>query len=266
MYYGARYYDAALGRFTQPDTIVPNPYNPQDLNRYTYTRNNPLRYTDPSGRVCVPCLVGVLAIIALFPGDTGSYPLDPVGNTISDLILRITVEPYDRARTLQDCAMGQCSWLDGAGLLPGIPGGMGIVTRAVSPNAKKFVESAAKIADKAVKTRGMEGALDAARKAARKGDEILPGLFKYDPVPAKKIEGYQQHHLWPKAMGGPEDGWTVYAQDPHTSGIQMRLNNHLTEITGMRQRELEEWARENPEDLLPYLREFYKNEGIDFPY
>ena len=49
MYYGARYYDAALGRFVQADTIVPNPGNPQDLNRYAYVRNNPLRYVDPTG-------------------------------------------------------------------------------------------------------------------------------------------------------------------------------------------------------------------------
>jgi RHS repeat-associated protein len=48
-YYGVRYYDAALGRFVQADTLVPEPGNPQDLNRYSYTRNNPLRYTDPSG-------------------------------------------------------------------------------------------------------------------------------------------------------------------------------------------------------------------------
>lgn len=45
----ARYYDAALGRFTQPDTIVPNPANPQSLNRYSYVLNNPLKYADPSG-------------------------------------------------------------------------------------------------------------------------------------------------------------------------------------------------------------------------
>ncbi len=31
------------------DTIVPDPANPQSLNRYSYTRNNPLRYRDPSG-------------------------------------------------------------------------------------------------------------------------------------------------------------------------------------------------------------------------
>ncbi len=49
MYYGARFYDGALGRFTQPDTIVPEPGNPQALNRYSYVLNNPLRYTDPTG-------------------------------------------------------------------------------------------------------------------------------------------------------------------------------------------------------------------------
>ena len=49
MYYGARYHDPALGRFISADPIVPNPANPQDLNRYAYVRNNPLRYTDPSG-------------------------------------------------------------------------------------------------------------------------------------------------------------------------------------------------------------------------
>ncbi len=49
MYYRARYYDPAIGRFISADTIVPNPTNPQDLNRYTYVRNNPINYTDPAG-------------------------------------------------------------------------------------------------------------------------------------------------------------------------------------------------------------------------
>ncbi|MBI5305920.1 MAG: hypothetical protein HY868_27575 [Chloroflexi bacterium] len=53
-YYGARYYDAAIGRFTQPDTIVPNQYNPQSLNRYAYTLNNPVKYTDPTGHEYEP--------------------------------------------------------------------------------------------------------------------------------------------------------------------------------------------------------------------
>lgn len=49
MYYGARYYDATLGRFVSADTVVPNAGNPQSLNRYAYTLNNPVRYTDPTG-------------------------------------------------------------------------------------------------------------------------------------------------------------------------------------------------------------------------
>ncbi len=48
-FYEARYYDPTLGRFIQADTIVPVPGDPQALNRYSYVRNNPLRYTDPTG-------------------------------------------------------------------------------------------------------------------------------------------------------------------------------------------------------------------------
>jgi RHS repeat-associated protein len=48
-YYGARYYDPKLGRFISADTMVPEPFNPQALNRYSYVLNNPLRYIDPTG-------------------------------------------------------------------------------------------------------------------------------------------------------------------------------------------------------------------------
>jgi RHS repeat-associated protein len=48
-FYNARYYDPALGRFASADTIVPQPGNPQSLNRYSYSANNPLRFVDPSG-------------------------------------------------------------------------------------------------------------------------------------------------------------------------------------------------------------------------
>jgi RHS repeat-associated protein len=48
-YYNARYYDAKIGRFISADTIVPNPANPQSLNRYSYCLNNPLKYVDPTG-------------------------------------------------------------------------------------------------------------------------------------------------------------------------------------------------------------------------
>jgi len=48
-YYQARWYDGQLGRFVSADTLVPNPADPQQLNRLAYVRNNPLRFIDPSG-------------------------------------------------------------------------------------------------------------------------------------------------------------------------------------------------------------------------
>jgi RHS repeat-associated protein len=50
-YYNARYYDPELGRFVQPDSLIPDLSNPQSYNRYSYVLNNPLRYNDPSGHV-----------------------------------------------------------------------------------------------------------------------------------------------------------------------------------------------------------------------
>lgn len=40
-----------LNHFTQPDTIIPDPNNPADYNRYGYARYNPVNYTDPSGHI-----------------------------------------------------------------------------------------------------------------------------------------------------------------------------------------------------------------------
>jgi hypothetical protein len=53
-----------INHFLQPDTIIPKLINPQSLNRYGYTYNNPVRYADPSGhRVCNEenCLAGNLS-------------------------------------------------------------------------------------------------------------------------------------------------------------------------------------------------------------
>ena len=48
-YFEARYYGPTLRHFTQPDWVSLNLYDPQNLNRYAYVKNNPLKYNDPSG-------------------------------------------------------------------------------------------------------------------------------------------------------------------------------------------------------------------------
>jgi RHS repeat-associated protein len=47
--FNARFYDPVIGRFLSADTIVPRPSDPQSLNRFSFVRNNPLKYVDPSG-------------------------------------------------------------------------------------------------------------------------------------------------------------------------------------------------------------------------
>ncbi len=44
-----RTYDPAAGLFLSPDPYVQAPDNTQNLNRYSYCLNNPLRYVDPTG-------------------------------------------------------------------------------------------------------------------------------------------------------------------------------------------------------------------------
>ncbi len=50
-YFGARYMSSAQGRFTSPDTPLTDqhPQDPQSWNLYSYVRNNPLRFNDPTG-------------------------------------------------------------------------------------------------------------------------------------------------------------------------------------------------------------------------
>jgi len=73
-FYNARWYDPQLGRFISADTIVPEPQNPQDFNRYTYARGNPVRFSDPTGHVYYDP-----GMDAVFPGNCngGSTPLPP---------------------------------------------------------------------------------------------------------------------------------------------------------------------------------------------
>jgi len=63
--YNARLYDPVLGRFISPDSIVPDPGDPQALNRYSYCLNNPLIYVDPSGEQIVEWLAYLIGALAM---------------------------------------------------------------------------------------------------------------------------------------------------------------------------------------------------------
>jgi len=84
--YHARYDVPTLGRFISPERIVPEPGNPQSLNRYAYVYNNPLKYVDPDGHaVFIPLLIvgGVIALKALDYGWT-AWDADQATRTLAD--------------------------------------------------------------------------------------------------------------------------------------------------------------------------------------
>ena len=132
-FYNARYYDPAIGRFMQADTIVPPTQGTQAFDRYAYVNNNPLRYADPSGH-------------RIWEGDGGgdyNWHYDYVmnltnleereqnartANAILDATLTvgsILFEPVDWAVTATECISGDCSAWAMIGLLPLIPGSIG---------------------------------------------------------------------------------------------------------------------------------------------
>jgi RHS repeat-associated protein len=50
----ARIYDPSLGLFLSADPNIQTPNNSQSYNRYNYTFNNPLAFTDPTGYIGIP--------------------------------------------------------------------------------------------------------------------------------------------------------------------------------------------------------------------
>jgi RHS repeat-associated protein len=70
VYMNARYYDPTLGRFISADTVVPDPGNPQALNRYAFVYNNPISNVDPSGHV--PVVAAVIAVAAVVGGGASA--------------------------------------------------------------------------------------------------------------------------------------------------------------------------------------------------
>ena len=88
-YFGARYYGAALGRWTSPDPMFlasNRLVNPQRWNMYGYALNNPLKYIDPDGQDSMyvvfkdfrPSIFGVRTLAL---GHAGMVVVDKSGHT-----------------------------------------------------------------------------------------------------------------------------------------------------------------------------------------
>jgi len=68
LFFNARWVDPVIGRFSSPDSIIPESQGTQAWDRYAFVNNNPLRYTDSSGHCVDPLTwtvigIGVVAIV-----------------------------------------------------------------------------------------------------------------------------------------------------------------------------------------------------------
>lgn len=122
--YVARHYAQPLGRWIAPDTIVPEPSNPQSLNRYSYVLGNPLKYRDPTGRAEVQEESGAaLALRKAVEQGAMIYRQGRFGVQETDLaqfwapINPLSVEGY--AEMFGTAGTNQLDWVMGATLRTG---------------------------------------------------------------------------------------------------------------------------------------------------
>jgi len=84
----ARLYDPTIGRFMAADTVVPDAYDGQSYNRYTYTDNRPLSFTDPTGHLAgdpntAPCEIASACETVTVNGK--KYPMHGTTSDIQNI-------------------------------------------------------------------------------------------------------------------------------------------------------------------------------------
>jgi len=157
MYYNARYYDAAIGRFVQPDNVIPKILNPQDLNRYSYGRNNPIRYKDPTGHFPFDWLIDVFSI-AFDIGELWSHPSwENAGWLAADVVL---------------------------GVVPYVPAGAGPAAKAL-----KATEKTVKVVDK---VGDAAHALDAAKDLIKGGISASERTERIKAILSASVKGEEK--------------------------------------------------------------------------
>jgi RHS repeat-associated protein len=71
-YAHARYYQPRFGRFMTVDPLFGDIGDPQSLNLYSYVRNNPINFIDPTGQECVTGADGIIRCSATGNSGGGS--------------------------------------------------------------------------------------------------------------------------------------------------------------------------------------------------
>jgi RHS repeat-associated protein len=174
-FYNARHYDPEIGRFVTADNIVNGEYDTQGWNRYSYVKNNPVVYKDPTGHVIDTVLdVGFLLYDA---GSAVYHAAKGDEEALKEDLVALTV---DAACTL----------------IPGATGG-GLAARGAMKAGKEVVKrkAATEIAQQTVTKGGKivkEGVEQLSKKAAKKAETLSKNVS----------EATHEHHSFPKFLTG----------------------------------------------------------------
>ncbi|MGB4958922.1 MAG: RHS repeat-associated core domain-containing protein, partial [Saprospiraceae bacterium] len=203
-----RLYDPALGRMLSPDNIIQDGGYSQNYNRYSYTYNNPLKYTDPDGNEIISLLLSAgISVVSnglnnlsngkpFFEGAGKAFAIGLIGGVfaigIGDIAGTIA-NVYLRAG-FQAVAHGYFS-----GVFSEAQGGTfrnGFTGGAISSLASSGAQSLKLGPAATIAVGGMSGGLSA----------IIGGGNVWQALRQGFIIGALNHVLHESASGGPDDG------------------------------------------------------------
>lgn len=213
-YFGARYYDADLGRFMQPDTLsiganVPHASN-QD--RYAFAGNNPINFADPSGNVALLSAFAISLIIAAAKATAIAVAINfAIGIAMAGIAALATGQRINWRNLMIEVAIGTAISLGTAGVGYGFQlagrtagfikaaAGISYSRHLASPalrNVAKFGASVGKFAA------AHPGAVGVAAFTLRAGMDIAEGTL----TTAAMMKGVGDDPNWRQAAKGAAQG------------------------------------------------------------
>lgn len=122
--FGARFDASNLGRFTSVDPVeitLGRLQDPQQLNLYSYARNNPLRFVDPNGealQLSGDVKEAQAQLCELIGGDCQRISFDQKTNTITVDLNGIDLSLNEGASLLNDVVSSSKLWRKVRGVMP----------------------------------------------------------------------------------------------------------------------------------------------------
>jgi len=200
MYYGARYYDPVIGRFTSVDPLGGNILDPQSLNDYSYVYNNPTNLMDSTGLGFeTPWDVAMVIV------DVGTFVSGAANTFMGELQgneTRVAKGMDTIRKATVDLAVDTA-----AACIPFVPAGFTKAVRYadevkdVAKTADKIADGAKTVEKTAEMARTAEQATDAAKSAEKTVSNIRWSQVPKPTVTDKKLQNIIDDLYKPGSIG-----------------------------------------------------------------